>query len=171
MKPRRSFRIISMFVLAIVFTLTGTLLDAKTVDAKTPDHATPAEETVCDELHGALRGLCNAYCEAMDCDDPDHRASDDACLQVLDSFDAKAEDGETMPCLDQEQAEVGACHIDACTPGSAPGLPDAPECEECVASVCELDDFCCRGIWDEFCVEFVNEVCGPDGEPAAICEL
>ncbi len=38
------------------------------VMAKTPDGETPAEETVCDGLSGAAFGLCNAYCEAEDCD-------------------------------------------------------------------------------------------------------
>jgi len=41
---------------------------AVTSDAQTPDETTPAEETVCDLYEGAAFGLCNAYCEAMDCD-------------------------------------------------------------------------------------------------------
>lgn len=47
--------------------------------AKTPDGQTPSEETVCDGLQGAAYGQCTAYCEAMDCDHPAHRASDKAC--------------------------------------------------------------------------------------------
>ena len=34
----------------------------------TPDGQPPSRETVCDGLHGAAFGLCNAYCEAQDCD-------------------------------------------------------------------------------------------------------
>ena len=34
--------------------------------AQTADGETPAQEPVCDELNGALYGLCVAYCEAMD---------------------------------------------------------------------------------------------------------
>ena len=48
---------------------------------------------MCDLLSGAAFGLCNAYCEAMDCellDDGDDttfpNASEQACLQVKDSF-------------------------------------------------------------------------------------
>jgi hypothetical protein len=36
--------------------------------AKTPDGMPPSEETVCSALSGAAFGLCNAYCEAQDCD-------------------------------------------------------------------------------------------------------
>lgn len=41
---------------------------APLVIAQTPDGTTPAEETICDGLEGAAFGLCNAYCEAKDCD-------------------------------------------------------------------------------------------------------
>ena len=34
----------------------------------TPDELTPAPEEVCSDLNGAAFGLCNAYCEAQDCD-------------------------------------------------------------------------------------------------------
>jgi hypothetical protein len=37
-------------------------------DAKTPDGMPPSQETVCSGLSGAAFGLCNAYCEAQDCD-------------------------------------------------------------------------------------------------------
>jgi len=44
------------------------LLFAAASLAKTPDGSTPSEETVCSGLQGAAFGLCNAYCEAQDCD-------------------------------------------------------------------------------------------------------
>lgn len=69
-------------------------------DAKTPDGQTPAEETVCDELSGALYGLCVAYCEAMDCDHGDHKASDEACERVLTNFMNHSPE-EFPPCMDQ----------------------------------------------------------------------
>jgi hypothetical protein len=34
---------------------------------RTPDGITPARETTCDNLSGAAKGLCTAYCEAEDC--------------------------------------------------------------------------------------------------------
>ncbi len=45
----------------------------------TPDGETPAEEIVCDGLSGAAFGLCNAYCEAMDCESAEAKASQNAC--------------------------------------------------------------------------------------------
>jgi hypothetical protein len=69
------------------------LLTAGAGFAQTPDGETPAEETVCDIYSGAAFGLCNAYCEAMDCellfdDDPETspNASATACMKVLDNF-------------------------------------------------------------------------------------
>jgi hypothetical protein len=53
-------------------------------------------ETVCDNESGAAFGLCNAYCEAMDCDSPFHRASDKACANVRRNFEKKT--GRPMPC-------------------------------------------------------------------------
>lgn len=51
----------ALAALAIVFA-------AGSVSAKTPDGKPPSEETVCSGLSGAAFGLCNAYCEAHDCD-------------------------------------------------------------------------------------------------------
>src|SRR5215470_20414343 len=34
----------------------------------TPDGMPPSRETVCNGLSGAAFGLCNAFCEAQDCD-------------------------------------------------------------------------------------------------------
>jgi len=50
--------------------------------AQTPDEETPAEEVVCDGEVGAAFGLCNAFCEAMDCDSDSPRASEQACDRV-----------------------------------------------------------------------------------------
>ena len=57
----------------------------------TPDWMTPHQETVCDSETGAAFGLCNAYCEAMDCESASPQASatpeeGSACVQlILDS--------------------------------------------------------------------------------------
>ena len=64
--------------------------------AKTPDGKPPSVETVCDNETGAAFGLCNAYCEAMDCDSPNHHASDTACAQVKSNFEKKT--GRPLPC-------------------------------------------------------------------------
>ena len=54
--------------------------------AQTPDGQTPAQEDVCAGQIGAAYGLCNAYCEAMDCDSAAQQASDMACEKVFDRF-------------------------------------------------------------------------------------
>ncbi|MEA2560485.1 MAG: hypothetical protein QOH06_1989 [Acidobacteriota bacterium] len=54
--------------------------------AKTPDGQTPSEETICDGQIGAAYGLCNAYCEAMDCESPAPHASPTACAKVLKNY-------------------------------------------------------------------------------------
>jgi hypothetical protein len=69
---------------------------ALAAQAETPAGETPAEESVCDGLaDGAAWGLCNAYCEAMDCDGAS-QASDQACQHVLENF--MAQDAGPIPC-------------------------------------------------------------------------
>ena len=71
MKTLRKLQFIAFGLLgAVIFFAAG-----NNVLAKTPDGVTPAEETVCDGLSGAAFGLCNAYCEAMDCDSDSTKAS------------------------------------------------------------------------------------------------
>jgi hypothetical protein len=64
--------------------------------AQTPDGETPAEETVCDSETGAAYGLCNAYCEAMDCETDNPNASATACSRVQDKFQQIT--GRDLPC-------------------------------------------------------------------------
>src|SRR4051812_4702169 len=76
----------------------GLLLVAAPSLAKgTPDGKPPSEETVCDSLKGAAFGLCNAYCEAMDCDSPHPQASPTACARVRRNFE-KHSGGQPLPC-------------------------------------------------------------------------
>ena len=69
----------------------------------TPDHLPPSLETVCDMETGAAFGLCNAYCEAMDCElandsDPgtEPHASATACSKVRNNFQRIT--GRDLPC-------------------------------------------------------------------------
>ena len=59
----------------------------------TPDGQTPARETVCDGLTGPAFGLCNAYCEAQDCDVQDRPS----CDQLRRNFE-KRTDTRIFPC-------------------------------------------------------------------------
>ena len=82
-----------------IFAVCAIFLCTDGVSAKTPDGQTPSRETVCDNEQGAAYGLCTAYCEAMDCGDPNQRASDNGCEAVRRNFEKKT--GRPIPCAVQ----------------------------------------------------------------------
>lgn len=105
--------------------------------AQTPDGEPPSVETVCNDQVGAAFGLCNAYCEAMDCDSGEPQASENACNRVLSKFEQLT--GTTPPCdafcgngiiegneeCDEGPNNGGAtCNIDCTLP--APPPPPSP---------------------------------------------
>jgi hypothetical protein len=71
--------------------------------AQTADGETPAVEDVCSEagLSGKAYGLCNAYCEAMDCDAAEPQANANACDRVYTKI-VDATGGGFPPCADQD---------------------------------------------------------------------
>jgi hypothetical protein len=83
----------------LVMSIAAILLMSSAGYAQTPDGLTPANENVCDDvvLGGSLKGLCNAYCEAMDCDE-DANADIKACGAVHGKFLAKS-GGIEPPCV------------------------------------------------------------------------
>lgn len=50
----------------------------------------------------------------------------------------------------------GVCEHPADTTGSALD----PSCDDCAATVCDIDAFCCEVEWDNFCVEQAADYCG-----------
>ena len=56
-------------------------------------------ESVCDGEQGAAYGLCNAFCDAMDCDG-DPQASETACNKVQSKFEQVT--GHAPPCLEPQ---------------------------------------------------------------------
>jgi hypothetical protein len=72
------------------------------------DGLPPSQEDVCDSLQlpGAtpgLYGLCNAYCEAKDCDAYPEGEEPRSCNQLLANYERKADASELpMPCLAEE---------------------------------------------------------------------
>jgi len=100
--------------------------------AKTPDGVTPAEEAVCDDVGGGLYGLCNAYCEAMDCDSADHRASDRACERKLELY-LERSDGVPPPCV--EPPVACPCWTEEDLRGAVDAATADPDTE---VDVCEL---------------------------------
>src|SRR5260221_520465 len=61
--------------LTLTFALLFVCIGTGAALAQTPDGMPPARETICDNESGAAFGLCNAYCEAMDCDSASPQAS------------------------------------------------------------------------------------------------
>jgi hypothetical protein len=80
-----------------ILILSVVVIGAGSASAKTPDGKPPSQETVCDNEKGAAYGLCNSYCEAKDCTDPNQRASNQGCESVRRNFEKKT--GRPMPCL------------------------------------------------------------------------
>ena len=145
-----------------------------TLQARTVDGSTPAEEGVCDELTGAEFGLCNAYCEAQDCDARDPEPA--SCERLRRVFDRVTGGGEfpcdDMGCGDDCNPEPGPCSCAEFT--AEPCLSNPAECScggdsscfchkvgvgeaVCITPViCELANTCLPGFGDcqdgEVCV-------------------
>ena len=110
----------------------------------TADGQTPADETVCEDavLGGSLKGLCIAYCEAMDCD-ADASADMAACNAAYDRFLQKS-GGLEPPCISapvQDGDGDGiANNLDNCAATSNPDQLDSDgDGVGDVCDNCELD--------------------------------
>ena len=69
--------------------------------------AAAAQDDPCAGLDGNAYGLCNAYCEAMDCDSPNQPASERACERKFQQFqlltgEVPPCEGVTCPCIDDQ---------------------------------------------------------------------
>lgn len=138
--------------------------------AKTPDGQTPSEETICDVETGAAFGLCNAYCEAMDCDSPDTRANQRACDRVAQNFMDKTDRMVTceaalcrVDCQETLDTAMGVCASDqeTCIDGCANTSPE--ECLEGCNAAAEI----CAGTAIEAHGNCVL-ACGPIGPPPVL---
>lgn len=117
---------VPVMILAVLFFASAALAQEamESSGGGTPDSDPPSVETVCDTFSGAAFGLCNAFCEAMDCElaedtDPDTNpaASAIACDKVRNKFVQLTD--EEPPCLPAlcpcaglpqwEEALTGAC--------------------------------------------------------------
>jgi len=113
------YRLMIACVLALLAALAGTAM------TKTPDKQPPSTETSCVGLTGAARGLCNAYCQAQDCD-VHQRPS----CEVLRKNFQRATGSSKFPC-DRVACGQSApqCNGDcpagfACTSGAEAGGPE-----------------------------------------------
>jgi hypothetical protein len=99
------------------------LLPLSASQAQTYDGLTPAAEEVCDGLMGREFGLCNAYCEAMDCDAQFDAPA--ACDSLRDNF-YRATGSSAFPC-DEYCPEIP----DASCSGNGVLVTDASGCSAC----------------------------------------
>lgn len=91
--------------------------------SKTPDGKTPAEELTCVGLSGAAFGLCNAFCEAQDCNIMDPSDWGKSCHELLGNY--------------QEETGVGG-------PPCFCGGGCALEFDACLDACADDDDPCCE---------------------------
>jgi hypothetical protein len=99
----------------------------------TPPDVPPAGEDVCDGEEGRAKGLCTAYCEAMDCDE-DPNASATACNKVKNNFTSLTGRAE-LPC------EVVEC------PCAAYDLWQYAYAEDVFGLGCESNEVATVGYW------------------------
>jgi hypothetical protein len=128
-----------MLCIAIGFLL------AAPVSGQTTDGQTPAQETICETwgFEGKVQGLCNAYCEAMDCDDPFPQASDQACSRVLIKIEDSLPAGTAFPtCQDVDNDGV---------PNGLDNCPDNANADQLDSDMDGVGDAC--------------EIVGPSIEP------
>ena len=131
---------------AALFTTTLLLLGLSIgSQAQTPDGLTPAVADICTKwgFSGNVNGLCNAYCEAMDCDSANPQASDQACNRVFDKIIVALGDTPFPTCQDVDDDSVPD-GIDNC-----PGVPN-PDQEDTDGDgwgdACDTDLCPCEGL-------------------------
>jgi hypothetical protein len=112
------------------------------------DGETPAVEDICTQwaewgFTGKVNGLCNAYCEAMDCDAAEPQASEQACTNVLDKIEETL--GETpFPTCEDVDGDGVPDGIDNCPIDANPDQEDS--LDNGVGDVCDPDLCLCFGL-------------------------
>jgi len=156
----------TVFLVALVL---GVGLAFVAASARTPDRETPAEESVCDGTTGAAFGLCNAYCEAQDCDVHDRKS----CKRLrknykkktgTDVFPCDARCGDGLVDLDFEECDDGNnepgdgcspnCREEFCADGVV--IPDLEACEvdaDCVEPFLCMENGECMGMVFQTCTQ------------------
>jgi len=153
--------------------------------AKTPDGKPPSQETVCSGLPGAAFGLCNAYCEAQDCD-VHPRPS---CEQLRKNFlkltgssifpcDARCGDGviqSTEQCDPPDSATCPGdrvCTTDCTCPEPACGDGIVDPGEQCDTNPCADGSPCtadCKCVEPLVCCKLPDVPPCADGIPLSQC--
>jgi hypothetical protein len=124
--------------------------------AQTADGETPAEEDICTTwgMTGKVNGLCNAYCEAMDCDSAAPQASEQACSRVLGKIEGALGDTPFPTCEDVDGDGVPN-GLDNCPDDENPEQADTDE--NGVGDACDVPPAVCP------CIDlFSNNIGAPD---------
>jgi len=127
---------------------TGAILFSGALYAQTPDGETPAIEDICAAwgLSGKVQGLCNAYCEAMDCDALSPFASIQACDRVLFKIYNALPAGMDFPtCRDVDEDGIPN-GLDNCPNDSNTDQVDSDG--DGVGDACDCDDLGNDADWD-----------------------
>ena len=94
---------------------------------------------VCAAESGAAYGLCTAYCEAMECDEAEPKASETACLKVKDEY-IQVTGNPELPCEAAGGPQGGSCwSFVTCLDCLHEGL----DCDLCVV---DLEDLGCTNV-------------------------
>jgi len=123
---------------------------------QTADGETPAVEDICTKwgMTGKIHGLCNADCEAMDCDAAEPQASEQACTRVLGRIEEALGDTPFPTCEDVDDDGVPN-GIDNCpdvaNADQADANPATPEGDACEPVVCPC--------WDAAALREMVETC------------
>jgi len=138
--------------------------------------ASAQNESVCDVLDGAAWDLCNAYCEAMDCDSAEPQASEQACTRVLGKIEGALGETPFPTCEDVDDDGVpnGLDNCpDTANSDQADDNPTTPEGNACepVTSSCPCDysasglaEIFIDGAGDEFCGESIHLIVGDQSD-------
>lgn len=138
-------RLISTICLLLTLLMAG-----PTWAQRTGDHIVPSIETVCDDDPFSF-GLCNAYCEALDCDSATPIGTERACSRVLNNY-LKKSAGAAPPC------SVSACPCDFDALTDMPILVAAGDAEFAPPAIDP-------GTLSEYCGPY-----GPNGEEAFVSD-